>query len=231
MLSSSIYHSKAQLNQPRTKQRSTYQVYVRIRSRQRKQAYVFLLFLCFALALFQLFPPRFFHVLLHDAPCNVSFVFFDYLSHFPPFFRSVSSFVRYFLEPFFDFFPRICFFPFFFPRFFLVELFLIRTSAYESRFVNVCLERGSSAQIAKAHPASRASMLSSIYHSTAQYSTKQPSKAQSAVHRAVNTSESDNAGKHTGLARVSMSSSICNSLCSQNQRRNRNMSGQKIKYN
>ena len=118
MLSSSIYHSKAQLNQPRTKQRSTYQVYVRIRSRQRKQAYVFLLFLCFALALFQLFPPRFFHVLLHDAPCNVSFVFFDYLSHFPPFFRSVSSFVRYFLEPFFDFFPRICFFPFFFPRFF-----------------------------------------------------------------------------------------------------------------
>ena len=62
---------------------------------------------------------------------------------------------------------------------------------------------------------------SSIYHSTAQL--HQPHKA--VKHVRANQSAST-ASKQTELARASMSS-ICSSLCSQNQRRNRNIPGQK----
>ena len=75
--------------------------------------------------------------------------------------------------------------------------------------------------VTKAHTSPRASMLSSIYHSAV-------SHAQSSEPRTCR-SERDNASKQTDLARASISSSICSSQCSQNQRRNRNLSDKKKK--
>ena len=60
---------------------------------------------------------------------------------------------------------------------------------------------------------------------TAQHSAT--SHAQSSEERTCR-SECDNASKQTELARANMTSSICSSLCSQSQRRNRNVSGQTV---